>query len=624
MRYVIALLRPWQKNLIVIIHDNIMALFCFYLSFVLKFSEIFPSFFHNEKTFLITLIAIIFQGVSFYLAGMYKGIWRFSSTPDLIRVIKGTFFATISTIAVHRAFGENIYGPALMLINWPLLLVTLGGSRLMYRVWRDQFNFRKIPNDGDTPNQCIDNVLIVGGGAGGEQLIRDIKRNPSFHVNIAGIVDDDFSIRNKILHGVPVLGPVSDIPSIVKLKNVTKIFVAIPSASAKDLRKIVKVCENTKLEIKTLPKLSDILSGQIRFNQLRAVNPEDLLGRKEISLDESSIRPMIKGRKVLVTGAGGSIGSEICAQISRYSPEQIIFYEMTELFLYELEIKIHEKFPEVRFISVIGDVRNQAQLDTVFEKFRPDIVFHAAAYKHVPMMEKNPCEAIKTNIIGTKNVAEVAAKFKVDRFVMISTDKAVNPTNVMGASKRIAEMVCQHVQSKTQDTKFLTVRFGNVLGSSGSVIPLFKKQIENGGPVTVTHYDITRYFMSIAEAAQLVLQASAIGRGGEIFVLEMGEPFKIRNLAKQMITLAGLKVDEDIEIKYTGLRPGEKLYEELLADQETTLPTAHPKVRIAKARGVDKNFESELVTIIDTQITNLNQIKNLFRKLVPEYSEPTT
>ena len=615
----ISKLRPWQKTSMVITHDFFMAFAAFYLATILRLDNAAYKDFLLLEYHISIIIMVLVQVTCFYISGLYKGIWRYSSTPDLIRLIKGVTIAVVSSFAALFLYNRLVFIPrSIFIIDWLLLIVSLGGSRFAYRIWRDQFTVNRSTNTQDR-------IIIVGAGAGGEKLFREIRYSTNLQLNVVGFVDDDLGKRNKSLHGVQVLGGVADIPQIVAKTNAKQIFVAIPSATSKQFRSIIKVCENTQLEIKTLPKFNDILNGDM-YSKLRKVRPEDLLGRKEIQLDQKTLGKMITSKRVVVSGAGGSIGSELCRQIALFNPKQLILFEMTEFSLYRIEMELKEKFPNLDLVSVVGDVRNLHKVQNMFLKFQPEVAFHAAAYKHVPIMEQNPHEAIHTNIMGTKVMAEESMSNNIERFVMVSTDKAVNPTNIMGTTKRIAEMVCQHYQSRSKNTKFMTVRFGNVLGSSGSVIPLFKQQIENGGPLTVTHPDIKRYFMSIPEAAQLVLQAASIGKGGELFVLDMGEQFKIINLAKQMITLSGLRINDDIEIKFTGLRPGEKLYEELLADQETTLPTSHPKVKIAQARKVNGEFEGKInsiLSLVDTKNIEKNVVIEKLQTLVPEYQIPS-
>lgn len=612
LRLIISNLAPWQKTFVVFLHDIIITFLSFIIACYVKIDTL--SFSSLDSTFFIYLsIVVLIKSIIFYYSDLYKGIWRYSSTPDLLRIIKATTIAVlISFIALSFTTNLEYISPSVFFIDWLFLIVSLGGSRFAYRIWRDQYGKMKL---ADAKN----NIIIVGAGDGGEKLFREIKNSASFDVNVLAFVDDDLGKRSKSLHGVPVMGGVADIPQIVKKVKATGIYIAIPSATSKEFRRIIEVCADTNIKIKTLPKMKDILERSAGITELRQVKPEDLLGRKEVKLDEDNLASMINNKIVAVTGAGGSIGSELCRQIAKFKPKELVLIEITEFNLYKLEQDLQEEFPKLHITSLIADVRKETRIDDIFQKYRPEVVLHAAAYKHVPMMEKNPLEAINTNVFGTEVVCKLASKYDVERFVLVSTDKAVNPTNVMGTTKRIAELIVQNFQDKTKKTKFMIVRFGNVLGSSGSVIPLFKSQIKKGGPLTVTHPEITRYFMSIPEAAQLVIQAGSIGEGGEIFVLEMGEPFKIVDLAKQMITLAGFKKD-DIKIKFTGLRPGEKLYEELLADQESTLPTCHEKVRIAKARPVFENFSeflSELQSL--NEDAKMQDVVKILKNGVPEF-----
>jgi FlaA1/EpsC-like NDP-sugar epimerase len=413
------------------------------------------------------------------------------------------------------------------------------------------------------------------------------------------------------------LGGTQLIPELVEKFQVSQIFLAIPSASTEQINRIVDICLPLGIELKTLPKVNDILSGRIEVSLLRNIQIEDLLGREEVELSTEKLEYMISNKTVLVTGAGGSIGSELCHQIATHNPSRMILFENCEYFLYEIEMDLKAMFPNVEFVPVIGNVRNIQRVETIFEAYQPNLVFHAAAYKHVPMMEKNPHEAIQTNVFGTKNVVETAAKFNVEKFVLISTDKAVNPTNVMGATKRIAEMVCENISQTDTTTEIIVVRFGNVLGSNGSVIPLFKKQIENGGPITVTHPDITRYFMSIPEASRLVLQSASMGAGGEVFVLDMGESVKIVDLVDRMISLAGLRKGIDIEVEFTGLRVGEKMFEELFSDKEELIKTDHRKVFKAKTRKTEGNF----ATGLEQLQKNEKDIHFVLKTLVPEYTQ---
>lgn len=607
-------LRSWQKIVIALGNDFVLSMICFYSSFVIRYGETnFPDLPLNKFLPLLIVTSIV-QSACFFASGIYKGIWRYSSTYDLIRVIKGVTFAVFVTLAALflKTRLENI-PRTVFFIDWLLLIISIGGSRFAYRMWRDNMSLTRVSAN-------FYKVIIYGSGDTSEKLLREIKASPHLQMKVVAFIDNDMSTKGRMIHGVPVFAPTSKLAAIADKFEVSKVLIADPSISSKEIRKIIDAAGERQLEYKTLPKFSDFIAGKASITQLKALEPEDLLGREEVILDSTSLSSMASDKTILITGAGGSIGSELCRQIAKFNPHKIIFFEQSEFNMYKLERDMRELYPNLSYHCIMGDVRNEKDLDYAFAKFRPEIVLHAAAYKHVPMMEANPIEAVKTNVLGTINVSNYSLKYNVERLVMISTDKAVNPTNIMGATKRVAESYCQYIQKKTDSTKFLTVRFGNVLGSSGSVIPLFKEQIEKGGPITVTHKDITRYFMSIPEASRLVLQAGALGTGGEVFVLDMGEPIKIVDLAKQMISMSGLKLDEDIKIEYTGLRPGEKLFEELLLSSEETLPTLHPLVKVAKAQGPVDEFTEKLKTLLAmNQETNVSEIKNQIKILVPEY-----
>lgn len=603
-----------KKTTIVLTFDFFISLFSFVFAFILRLGEV-PSFFYSSNFMFKTLTLSALQVICFYLMGNYKGIWRFSSTPDLLRVIKGVSLAVpVSFLGLFLLNQIENVPRSIFVIQWFLLLVGLGGGRFAYRLYRD--NYMNVSAHAERRKI---KTLVVGAGYAGHQLLRDIKNDVFSEVLVVGLIDDDFNKRGKIIHGVKVLGNIADLSQLAKKTEAAQVIIAIPSMTREQMSRVIAACDKTNLIVRTIPKLGDLISGKIQITKLRQVTPSDLLGRDQVELNLQYMSHMITDKTVIVTGAGGSIGSELCLQIAKFKPTKLICYDMSELNMYELGFKL-EQFKNFSILEyIIGDVRDVSKIENVFNTHRPDVVFHAAAYKHVPLMELNPIEAIKVNVNGTQTIAMLADKYKLEKFVLVSTDKAVNPTNVMGTTKRIAEMVCQAIQ-KNSKTKYVVVRFGNVLGSSGSVIPRFQKQIEAGGPVTVTHPDILRYFMSIPEAAQLVIQAGAIGNGGEIFVLDMGQPIKIDDLAKQMITLAGLKLDEDIEIKYTGLRPGEKLYEELLADGETTMPTMHERVRVAKVRDVSPDLFTQIAILAENEMGSC--IRTKLKMIVPEYLIP--
>lgn len=567
-------------------------------------------------------VSMVISSVTFILNGLYRGVWRFSSMYDLIRVVRASFISVVLSL-VACFYMTRLQGVprSMFLIHFVLLIIGLGGGRFIYRFLKDQTSFKKFLGGEDAD---FKKVLIVGAGRAGEKLLRDINATPELKLKVVGFVDDDKFKKNIQIHNVKVIGNSSNISEIIKSFEVEKVFVAIPSASGEDIKRIVKNCDKTKAEIKILPKMNHLLSTKVELSLLQNLKIEDLLGREQIKLDTENLSSMIEDKVILVTGAGGSIGSELCMQIAVYNPKLIVMADYCELFMYELELKFKECFPKISFFPKILDIRNLEKVENTFEEFKPDVVFHAAAYKHVPMMEYNPLEAIDTNVFGTQIVAKTALKYKADRFVMISTDKAVNPTNVMGASKRIAEMVIANISNFAKEsgarTKFMSVRFGNVLGSNGSVIPLFRRQIEQRKDITVTHPDIIRYFMSIPEACQLVLQAGSMGNGGEIFVLDMGEPVKIVDLAKQMISIAGLELGKDINIVFSGLRPGEKLYEELFADSESYDLTCHGKIRKARFRDLNPHFENNLERLLSLKSVEPSSVVYLIKEIVPEFS----
>lgn len=604
-------LKSWQKNSIVILHDMLIIIAAFYAAVASRHGSLIPEIIFRQLKPGTVVVLLITQFLVLYFSGLYRSVWRYSSIADLVRVIKASSLAVVvSFIAVFLFTRLDQIPRSLFLINWTYLILGLGGGRLMYRIYRE----RALSIDGKK------RILIVGAGAGGEQLFREIRKNPKLGLFVEGFVDDSPYLRKKYLHGRPVLGTTECIPKVLREKGIKHVFIAIPSADGSTIRRIYDLIKPTNAEIKVLPQLSRMLYEKISLQSLESIKIEDLLGREEVQLDLKLLEKMLTNKRVLITGAGGSIGTGLCEQLAKFKPEKLIALDLSEFNTYTIEQGLTQKHPELNLLALVGDVRDQASMEALFEQERPEVVLHAAAYKHVPIMEFNPYECVRTNVLGTKIIAELSAKHKVDRFVLISTDKAVNPTNVMGCTKRIAEMVVQDVQAQTQHTKLMTVRFGNVLGSSGSVIPLFRKQIEQGGPLTVTHPEITRYFMSIPEATKLVLQAGAMGAGGELFVLDMGEPVRILDLAREMIQLAGLHEGVDIKIKISGLRPGEKLFEEPLMSQESSLETNHPKVKVCSARHIAQNFSSSLEELLKL---SSHQMRDEFvlrmKSLVAEY-----
>lgn len=608
-------LSKWQKTIAAMGYDFLIALMAFHLSLALRLGKLFPDLTLSSQFLGLLLLVGFTQSATFYANGLYRGLWRYSSTPDLIRVIRASFLAVIISFFVAFIYMRLEAIPrSVFIINWTLLVIGLGGGRLLYRIFRDHYQYARNIN-GES------RVLIVGAGAGGERLLREIKRDDSLHLNVIGFVDDSPSVQDRSLHNVPVLGTTADLPTLIKRHKVKNVFIAIPSAKSGDVRRIYEPIKKLDVEIKILPRMSEIFQGRIEFSNLEEIKIEDLLGREEIKIDLDSLGKMLRGKKVLVTGAGGSIGSELCNQLASFAPSCLVALDISELNVYQLERKIRQKHPALNLKILVADVRDPENMEEVFERERPEVVLHAAAYKHVPLMEFNPYQAIKTNVWGTTVIARCAQKFEAERFVLVSTDKAVNPTNIMGATKRVAEMVVENLnKNSTSTTKLIAVRFGNVLGSSGSVIPLFREQIKAGGPITVTHKEITRYFMSIPEASKLVLQAGAIGSGGELFVLDMGGPVKIMDMAREMISLAGLHEGVDIEIEVTGLRPGEKLYEEPLMDIESAISTPHPKVKVCQARSVDEDFYRKCEALLNLSArSSRDEFVLALRGIVPEY-----
>lgn len=514
-----------------------------------------------------------------YIFKLYKKVWQYASIGELMSIFKAITWTIVFAGFVQGVIFHDVYFRALA-ITWMLHMLLIGGARFSWRLYRDTYVKQ---------NANKKRTLVVGAGAAGTMVVRQLLHNSEAELLPVAFIDDDIHKQKLEILGIPVVGGIECIESVVKKKEITNIVIAIPSLSKKELNEIFQECSKTRAKTQIMPMIEDLMSGKVSVNQFRDVQVEDLLGREPVKLDSESIVDTISGRTVLVTGAGGSIGSEICRQISNFNPKKLILFGHGENSIYTIDMELKQScLGRIEIIPVIGDIQDRARTFSVMETYKPDVVYHAAAHKHVPLMEYNPVEAVKNNIFGTKNVAEAADTFGVKTFVMISSDKAVNPTNVMGATKRFAELIVQQMAKQSQ-TKFVAVRFGNVLGSRGSVIPLFKKQIVAGGPVTVTHPEMTRYFMTIPEASRLVIQAGTLARGGEIFVLDMGDPVKIVDLAKNLIKLSGYSVDE-IGIKFTGLRPGEKMFEELLNENEVHKKQVYPKIHIGKAVIIERRI----------------------------------
>ncbi len=566
----------YQKRVpLLMLLDSVIVLFSIYVGYFILHP--YSSFYSSKLLFVSSLILLISHHIFAFRYRLYHKAWEYASVGELVTITKAVTFSIVTAAAAQLVGVGHVYIRVLFL-TWMLHMLLIGGSRFSWRMYRDRYI---------KPKNVKKRTLIVGAGAGGTTVARQLLHNNDVELDPVAFVDDDPRKYMLEMYGIKVCGTITDIPEIVKEKRIENIIIAIPSLSKKEVRRIYEICTKTEVEIKIMPLLEDVMTGKIEVSALRNVEVEDLLGREPVELDISSISESITGETVLVTGAGGSIGSEICRQICKFTPKEIILLGHGEYSIYNIDMELRQEYGEhIGIFPVIADVQDYEKMMEVMEQYKPNVVYHAAAHKHVPLMEANPKEAVKNNIFGTKNVAEAAEAFSVDTFVLVSTDKAVNPPNVMGATKRIAEMIIQNM-AKESSTKFVAVRFGNVIGSRGSVIPLFKKQIAAGGPVTVTHPDMTRYFMTIPEASRLVIQAGTLARGGEVFVLDMGEPVKISDLAKNLITLSGF-TEEEIGIKYTGIRPGEKMYEELLNENEVQKEQVFPKIHIGKAEPINK------------------------------------
>lgn len=565
-----------HRRTLAIVYDLSIAVLAFAGAVFLRYGMSLPPGLPARMPSLLLVVALI-QGSVFWGMGLYRGLWRFASLHDLNAILKAVTIAVpASALALFLVSRLHLIPRSVFVIDWFVLFFALGGARFAYRAWKDGV-WRPHAVEGAR-------TLIIGAGSGGAQLLQEIQRNPQVGIRVLGLIDDDARKQGRTLMGVRVLGTADDLPELVTAMEIEQILIAIPTASARQMRRLVDVASATPAKVRTLPNLAELIKHPSELSSLREVRLDDLLGREKVELDTAAIAHLVQGHCVLVSGAGGSIGSELCRQLLTFQPERLLLVDRSEFALYRLELELAALSLSFPCHFLAADAGNAAQMEAVFALYRPELVLHAAAYKHVPLMESNVANALHNNLGGTLTLARLAGSHGCANFVLISTDKAVNPTNVMGASKRLAEMICQALQREYEKTHFTIVRFGNVLGSQGSVIPRFMEQIQAGGPVTVTHPEITRYFMSIAEAAQLVLQAATLGHGGEIFLLDMGEPVKILDLAETLIRLTGKRPGTDVEIVFSGLRPGEKLYEELLVAEECSLATPHPKIFVARAR----------------------------------------
>ncbi len=607
LRKIVGYLHP---RIAVVLHDLAMAALAWWIAKLLRYTlrpdEIVS---YHLLEFPIVLLV---QGLIFRWTGLYKSVWRFASLPDLWNILRAVIIGGMA-VGPCLFFYNRLDGvPRSVLLMYPLILaVLLGGPRLAYRFWKDS-------RSDLLQNQTVKRVLIVGADRAAEVLSRDLRRDSRYAV--VGFVDDKAMLRGASINGHPVLGSFDELPEVAREAAVDMLLIALPGASTSEMRRLVALCDATGLPYRTVPRLEDVVAGRAQFNQIKEVAIEDLLGRDAVELDWTAIRETLSTRRVLITGGGGSIGSELCRQVARLGAQSLTVIEQSEYSLYRIMQELRADFPELILEGILANCGDQVAMQRAFAEARPQVVFHAAAYKHVPMLQGQLRSAFCNNVMGTRVTADVSREFGVECFVLISTDKAVNPTSVMGACKRIAEIYCQNLDAHA-DTRFMTVRFGNVLDSAGSVVPLFRRQIQEGGPVTVTHPEISRYFMTIPEACQLILQTASIGKGGEIFALDMGEPVKIRDLAEQMIRLAGKKPGSEIPIVYTGLRSGEKLFEELFHPLENYSATTHTKIFLAQHREVSWELLQALLGKASEAATVFNEeeLRRCVSSLLPSF-----
>jgi FlaA1/EpsC-like NDP-sugar epimerase len=616
---------------IILTLDAVLFITAFVGAYLLRFDFILAPVYRSQ---ILNLLPFLVPGkiLIFSLLGMYQGMWRYTSLHNLWQLSKACLLSMLYYItAVLYLHGHQGIPRSVFLLDAMLTFFLCGGLRLGIRLVyaaahadRLRLPVFSIKDDLRSPAKS---VVIIGAGNAGEKMLREIFENPHLNYQVEGFLDDDHAKWGRRLHGQKVLGGIEKLPEIVKQRNIDEVLIATPCATGPQMRGIIEICKNSEVYYRTLPEIGAIINGNVSIKSLRDVKYEDLLRRQPVTLDKSELSQYLQGKRVLVTGAGGSIGSELCRQIIRFSPGKLILVDAGEANLYKIQMELQHEINFSDYQCILGRIENKSVMEDVFKEYRPQIIFHAAAYKHVPLLEQNPWEAVFNNVLGSQVIMNLARQYQVDRVVLVSTDKAVRPTNVMGASKRLAELIVQSLQGN--GTRFMAVRFGNVIGSSGSVLPLFRRQLEHGGPITVTHPEVTRYFMTIPEAAQLILQAGGLGEGGEIFILEMGTPVKIAKMAEDLIRLSGKEPGRDVEIIYTGLRAGEKLYEELITQGENIMPTRHKKILMIRSNGWNcKETHEEFAQWLDSVLKELystaqtfdaQAIKGKFSEILPEY-----
>ena len=605
-------LRPNWRATLAFVHDVSMAGIAWAGIYWLRFNLDLREPFATDMRFTLAWVLPLQAGI-FLSLGLYRGLWRFASLSDLQRIVLAAGLGAILIPLVLVMLKLQAVVPRSVLFFYPIVLIFLmAGSRFVFRLWKEHRLYSPLAALGEP-------VLVVGAGEAGARLTNEMARSRQWRV--VGLLDDDVTKHGRNLRNVSVLGPIAELDTWVRRYGVRKVIIALPSANHVVRRRVAELCAASHVEALTVPAYEDLMSGRTPLTMLRNVELDDLLGRDPVVLDNAGLAEWLGNRIVMVTGAGGSIGAELCRQIARFRPARLVLFEISEAALYEIKTALVDAFPQLGVVSVVGDVKHASIVESTLAREKPDVIFHAAAYKHVPLMEEmNAWQAVRNNAYGTWVLAHAAVAAKVEKFVLVSTDKAVNPTSVMGATKRVAEQVCQSLQDGA--TQFVIVRFGNVFGSAGSVIPRFAEQIARGGPVTVTHPDITRFFMSLSEATQLLLQAGLQGKGGEILTLDMGGPVRIVDLARDMIRLYGADPDH-VAIVFTGLRPGEKLYEEPLASEEATKPTTHPKLHIAQARAADRDAVKQLVAWCERdRVADDGEVRARMQAWIPEYAPP--
>lgn len=613
---------------LMLLGDGLLFAVALALAYLFRFEFSLDAFYIDQLERMLLIIVPLKLAV-FFLFDLYKGMWRYTSTRDFWRLLQASVIATLLILAFIFIFYrfEGGYSRAVFVMDGGLTFLLTGALRMVIRT----LYLRK-----DLSGQAVyvppaqrRRILIIGAGSAGEKILREIMENDQLSYAVVGFIDDDPKKLGRSIHGIPVLGPLNSMAKIVIDEEIKEILIAVPSATGEQVRRIVEACKVCQIAYKTLPGIGEIIDGRVSVKALRDVNYEDLLGRSPVQLDMGEIRDCLDGKTVLVTGCGGSIGAELCRQIVRFQPKEMILLDASEVNLFHIELELRHKLHYDRFQAVLGRIQDERLMRSLFGKYLPQVIYHAAAYKHVPMLERNPWEAVANNIVGSRVIMELALEHRVERFVLVSTDKAVRPANVMGASKRVTELLLRAYQDG--GTRFMAVRFGNVVGSSGSVIPVFRNQIEQGGPVTVTHPEVRRYFMTIPEAAQLILQAGALGRGGEIFILKMGTPVKIVDMARDLIRLSGREPDKDVKIAFIGLRDGEKLYEELITEGEGIVPTKHRKIMVLRNDGpADASLSPEQwAALLQDRIKGLSEaadrfdapaIRRALQEIVPEYA----